>query len=292
MKLFYILAKKKIAEEFSKKTNFKLQKAKIAKFLDGDIYVQLSQKIKGESCIILGGTEKDQLLETSFLAHTLKKEGAKKIIAILPYMAYSRQDRDIKGKSMGIKIVGDILRVSGIDKVITIDLHSKECIKNFSIPLITINPYKYFIKYITINNENEISLVSPDYGAIDNVKNFKNALNKKNNIPIFYIKKKRTDKDIMIIKSHGVVLKDVILVDDILNSGDTIIKAVREVKKRGAKNITIVVTHALFTGNKWKKLWNLGVKKILCTDSVGKRQNDKRIIYIKSSEIINDNFNK
>lgn len=286
MKLFYIPSKKNIAQNISKITNISIGKSEVNKFLDGDLYAIIKDNINKKRCLILGGTEKEQILETAILSHTLKKEGAKEITAIIPYLAYARQDRNIKGKSLGINFIGNILKVSGVSRVISIDIHSSECKKHFPVPLISLSPYNLFAKKINPKKNQEVSMVTPDKGAIDNALYFIKALNNKFKIPIFYINKKRTEQKIKIVKSYGVVMKDIILVDDILNSGDTIINAVKETKKKGAKNMTIVVSHGLFNGNKWKKLWGLGVKAIYCTDSVGKKIKDKRIHYIKSAEII------
>ena len=273
---------KKEAKIIAKELRLNLGNALVGRFLSRDFYVKLQTAVRNKKCYLLGGTIDDELIQTLLLAHTLKKEGAKEIIALIPYLSYARQDKNEKGKSLGVRFEGELFKTVCIKKVYAIDLHSEADQKLFPIPIISINPYKVLSEKIP-QNLRGATIVAPDRGAIDNAKKLKKILQNKQ--PIVYFKKKRLGENVTTRKLIGRVGTRVVVADDILDTGQTIIHAAKELKKKGVRKITIVATHALFSGKNWQKMWKLGVKKIYCTDSAGRRIKDPRVIYTSIAPI-------
>jgi ribose-phosphate pyrophosphokinase len=208
-----------------------------------------------------------QLLSTLLLAHTLKKEGASKVTAVLPYMAYARHDKDKPGQSIATAWLGSIFEASGCDGVISVDLHSKTVKELFPIPLLSIASAGLFAEAMKQHGLCGATIVAPDEGAIARCE----AVRMVAGLPpaeIPYFEKHRTKTGIVHSGPIGWVDSRAVIVDDILDTGITLISACEKLAGAGVKEITVMVTHGLFTGERWKRLWQLGVERIFCTDSV------------------------
>lgn len=281
--LFTIPKYEKKAKKIVRELKLKLGRAEVGRFLSRDFYVKLQTAVRNKRCYLLGETIDNELIQTLLLAHTLKKEGAKEIIALIPYLGYARQDKNEKGKSLGARFEGDLLKTVGIKKVYVIDLHSEADKKLFPIPIISINPYKILSEKI-FQSFRQATIVAPDHGALDNAEELKKVL--RNRTAIAYIEKKRVGENVISKKLIGKVGLRAIIVDDILDTGQTIIHAAGELKKKGVEEIIVIITHALFSGKNWRKIWRLGVKKIYCTDSAGRRVKDARVNYTDIARIL------
>ena len=268
MLIFPFPAYKRMAKKLSKETGILLGSFAAMRFLNQEVYITSKTNVSGKTCIVLGSIAPpdEQLLSILLLSHTLKKEGAKRIILLLPYLGYSRHDKDKKGESCATACVGQMLAASGVDEVVTIDVHSDVDIDLFPIPLISLSPTELFANVIHEKHLTNATIVAPDRGAIRRADAL--ALSSQTIFPASYITKKRTKKSITHFTLHGDVSKQVIIIDDILDTGATLLSAVRKLREAGAKEMIIMVTHGLFTGTLWKKLFKLGVKTIYTTDSV------------------------
>lgn len=266
--LFAFPEYKRMAHFLYKKNSLNLGNFWVRRFPNQEIYVTLGTKVKNQDCLILGSISPpdEQLLEFSLLAHTLKKEGARKTIALLPYLAYSRQDKDKKGESMAADWVGKILDAIGIDQVVTIDVHSPEVAQIFPFPLEALTPANIFASEIKKLSLLDATLVAPDKGAFNRTHDVLEAAGMQE--PIVYLKKERAKRGVRHLNLQGSISPKVVLVDDILDTGNTLISVCEKLQSQGVKEIVIMVTHGLFTGNAWQKLWSLGVKNIYTTDSV------------------------
>lgn len=238
------------------------------RFPNQEMYITLGNKVRNQDCLIVGSISPpdEHLLELSLLAHTLKKEGAREIIALLPYLAYSRQNKDKKGESMATDFIGKILDASGINQVATIDVHSPKVAQMFPFPPEALTPANIFAQELKKLSLLDATLIAPDEGAFGRTHDVLEAAGMQE--PIIYLKKERTKRGVEHLSLQGNVGKKVVLIDDILDTGSTLISACEKLQPLGAKEIVIMVTHGLFTGNAWQKLWSLGVKNIYTTDSI------------------------
>lgn len=244
----------------------------INRFSNQEIYVSLNSEVANQDCLILGSISppEQNLFSLLLLADTLKKQEALSTTVCLPYLSYGRADRDEYNKSLTIKWIGRLFKASSVDKLITFEAHSQLDQKLFPIPLISISTSEIFAKQIIKLSLEKYSLVSPDEGAIDLCQVTANLINSAQ--PIAYFKKKRDKKGIIHSTLIGKVRPQVIILDDILDTGATLLSCTSQLAKVGVNNIVIMVTHGLFTGSKWKKLWQNNVTEIYSTDTTQPRK--------------------
>lgn len=241
----------------------------VSRFENGEMHLDIQPPINGAHCVILGSISPPdaQLVSTLLLAHTLKKEGARKVTAVLPYLAYARHDKDKPGESMATAWIGSIVEASGCDGVISVDVHSKAAKQLFPVPLISISSAGVFAEAMKRYGLCGATIVAPDEGAMARCEAVRTA----GGLPpaeIPYFEKHRTEKGIVHSGPIGRVGAQVVIIDDILDTGITLISACEKLAKAGVKEISVMVTHGLFTGERWRQLWQTGVKRIFCTDSV------------------------
>jgi ribose-phosphate pyrophosphokinase len=239
------------------------------RFHNGELFIELETPVAGEDCFILGSiTPPDsQLLSTLLLAHTLRKEGAKQITGLLPYLAYSRQDKNKPRQSLAAAWTGAVALASGLDRILTIDVHSCDDERLFPIPLISISPAAIFAAALRSCQLAEATIIAPDKGAIARCEAIRAAAGlAPTAIPWF--EKHRVETRIEHTCFTGEVGLQAVLVDDILDTGATLVSACQRLFCSGVEDIQIMVTHGLFSGTDWEALWALGVSRIFCTDSV------------------------
>jgi ribose-phosphate pyrophosphokinase len=262
-------------------------KFKLERFSNEEIHIALQDKVKDRKCYVLGSISPPDSNLFSFLAlcHTLKKEKAASVTAVLPYFAYSRHDKNEPHKSHMIALIAQLLYDAGVNRIITVDVHSKEAERLFSGTLHSLSPAKLFAQEIQSHAMKDATVVAPDKGAIERCVRLSKEL--KNIDEIAYFIKQRTSKGISHSKLHGHVSECVIIVDDMLDTGGTLISCCKCLSRQGVKEIWIIVTHGLFTGNKWKQLWKLGVTRIYCTNTIPLAEyiRDKRIVVLPISPI-------
>ena len=241
----------------------------IRRYDNQELNAHVQGSVTGKHCLILGSIAPpdETLLSLTLLAHTLKKEGADHVTALLPYLAYTRQDKTKPGESLGVAWMGTLLKSSGIDQVLTLDVHSERDKELFPIPLISLSTDMLFADAIAKHGLRDATIVAPDNGALVRCEAIKRAAA----IPSVetpYFEKKRTDKGIVHHGPIGKVGTKAVIVDDMLDTGGTLISACEKLRTVGVQEIYIFVTHGLFTGKSWRQLWSLGVNRIFCTDTV------------------------
>jgi ribose-phosphate pyrophosphokinase len=240
----------------------------VHRFPNQELYITVKARVRGEHCVILGSiTPPDEhVLSLLLLAHTLKKEGARRVTALLPYLAYSRHDKSKPGESLAVAWAGSLFRASGIDGVITADLHSQRDEHLLALPVTSLSTATLFAEQIKLHGLTDATLVAPDNGAIRRCCEVRAAAGMSGEI--FHFEKERTLQGITHTGSKGDIRSTVVVVDDMLDTGGTLVSACEQLNEKGAREIYIMVTHGLFTGSQWERLWELRVKKIFCTDTI------------------------
>lgn len=186
--------------------------------------------------------------------------------AFIPYLAYSRQENEEPQKSQIASLIGRLLKASGIDEVFTVDVHSSLVKKMFPLPLHSLSSAPLFAERIKSLSWLSYTLVAPDHGAIERCREVAALANGLKEI--VWISKARHAKGVSHSEIFGKVQERVVIIDDILDTGQTLISCCKRLITEGAREMIVMVTHGLFTGSVWKELWKLGVKKIYCTDTV------------------------
>jgi ribose-phosphate pyrophosphokinase len=254
-----------------------------SRFNNGELFIAVETEVRRKECAIFGSfTPPDsELLTTLLLAHTLWKEGAKSIVGVVPYVAYSRQDKNKAGQSLAAAWTGELARASGIDRIVTIDAHSAADEQLSPIPFKSVSPAPVFAAALREYHLTGATIIAPDKGAITRCEAIRAAAGLDSGaIPWF--EKQRLETGIQHLAFHGETGMHVILVDDILDTGATLISACERLLCAGVEDIQIMVTHGLFTGSGWERLWGLGVSRIFCTDTVSRIATDESRIVILS----------
>jgi ribose-phosphate pyrophosphokinase len=269
MLLFSFSAYENIAQRLRGVASVRAGRFAVGRYDNRELHARIDGPVSGEHCLILGtiAPPDECLLSVTLLAETLKKEGAHKITAVFPYLAYSRQDKDKPGESLGTAWVGAFLKSSGIDEVLTVDVHSERDQQLFPIPLISLSTAPLFAGALKKYRLTDATIVAPDNGAISRCQNVKRAAG----MPMGetpYFEKKRTEKGILLHGPVGRVRAKAVFVDDMIDTGGTLVSACEKLRSIGVEEIHILVSHGLFTESSWTKLWSLGVKRIFCTDTV------------------------
>lgn len=269
-------------------------KFELGRFENGELFVSVLTPARTAHCVVLGSIAPpdERLLSLTLLAHTLKKEGSTKVTAFLPYLAYSRQDKAKAGKSLAAAFVGSLLQASGVDEVFTIDVHSERDKQLFPIPLVSTFPIDVFAHAIKKYRLADTTLVAPDNGAIPRCQAVHNALGGPAS-DIAYFEKQRDETGITHTGLFGRVGPRVLMLDDMLDTGATLISACEKLVQAGAREIYIMVTHGLFTGTGWKKLWSFRVQRIFCTETVPATQDildEPRITRLPIAQLLREQF--
>jgi len=230
-----------------------------------ELFLILHTPVVGKVCKVFGtlGASAQKVLELLLLCHTLKKEGALQVSLLSPYMGYSRQDHNEFMRSYGLKWTFDLLQAAGVDEVITIDIHEpllSEILFTKS-HLINISPFSLWEPYFYQYAQQGYSFVFPDKGAFQRYTPL-------HAFSCAYFEKKRTLENVEVVGMHGKMHQRVVIVDDILDSGKTLLQTCIALQKLGVKESVVFVTHGVFSDIAWHQIFTLGVKFIYCTNSL------------------------
>jgi ribose-phosphate pyrophosphokinase len=265
--LYALPVHRRLADTLQALTLLEQGNSAIGRFPNGELHVEIDAAPAGRDCIILGAVAPpdEYLLSTLLLGHTLKKEGAREIIALLPYLGYARHDRAEPRKSRAAAWLGEVLRASGVSRVVAIDVHSSLIHQLFPIPVVSISAAPVFAAEIGKLALTDPVVVAPDQGALERCEAVRRAAGILR--PLAHLTKTRTPEGVRHSILQGAVGRDAILVDDILDTGATLVSAGEALQQAGVRKMVVMATHGLFTGTAWERLWSLGVTRMYCTDS-------------------------
>ncbi len=242
--------------------------AAVARVANGEIQVRIETAARGRVCAVLGSLAPpdQQLLSVLLLADTLRREGAREVIGLLPYLGYARQDRPEPGASLGVAWAGTLAAAAGIERVITLDVHSHDAARRFGIPLVSLSPAPLFASALMRDGLHELTVVAPDEGALGRCEEVRRSAGI--SIPVAHLNKRRDPHGVTHSELVGDVSTRVAIVDDILDTAGTLVSACAKLVQAGVREIVVCVTHGLFTGERWHELPSLGVRRIYTTDTV------------------------
>ncbi len=262
-----------IAKSVARKLNATYSPVFISDFPDGDLYLKFNGPVKGKTVVIIHSFQphsNDSLLRVLFAAETAKDLGAKKIILAAPYLAFLRQDaRFHPGEAISSKVMAKHLSTC-IDKIITIDGHLHRYRKLdmlFSIPGKDLTANPLIADYIHKNIRNDLVIVGPDWESFQWAERIANKIG----VPVTVFEKKRhTSRKVSVkmIKPVALKGKHVIIVDDIISTGHTVIEAAKLAYHQGAKDVSTVAVHGLFVENAFSKLKRAGLRQIITTNCI------------------------
>ena len=274
---------KELGQEILKFSNFEQGNYELVRFTNQEFQVLIHSKVKNLPAVFIGTTAPphNQMWEFFLVCHTLRKEGVKKILAILPYLAYMRHDQNNPKEDLAANLMAKFFENSGVTELYTIDIHSEDALSFFKIPITSISPINLFAQKIKDLNFKADFVVSPDGGALKRAVELRRELNIKDKLVVFAKQRHCGSDPVSLLCDGKITGTKAIVIDDILDTGQTLINCVKKLKENGVKEILIVVTHGIFSGEKWQKLFDYGVTKIITTDSipsVKEKSSDKIIV--------------
>ena len=263
---------KSLSEAISKKLSLKLGDSKVERFSDGEISVKIEENVRGMDVFLIQPTSPpahENLMELVIMVDALKRSSASRITAVIPYYGYARQDRRVRSERVPIsaKVVADILERSGIDRVLTVELHSEQIQGFFDIPVDNVYGTRIIHDDIIKQKLNEILIVSPDVGGVIRSR----ALAKVLDLSDLAIIDKRRDEDNQseVMNVIGEVNgKDCVLVDDMVDSAGTLCNAAGALKDRGARKVYAYIVHPVLSGDAIKKINKSKLDQLVVTDTI------------------------
>ncbi len=261
-------------------------KVLIKRFNDGEIWTKFIDNVRGQDVYIVQPTHPpaENLMELLIMLDAAKRASAKRVTAVLPYFGYARQDRkDQPRVSISAKLVANLITVTGADRVITMDLHAAQIQGFFDIPFDHLYASPIFTP-IFKNKIKNLVVASPDVGGIKLARSYANRLD----AGLVVIDKRRSKhNEIAEMNIIGDVKgKNVLIVDDLIDTGGTIIKAVEKLKENGAREIYAAITHPLFSGDSFEKIDKSPITKLYVTDSIPLKQKSDKIVVKTASTLL------
>ena len=280
MKLLTGNSNKILSKNIAKYLRSKLVNSSIRKFSDGEIYVEINENIRGNSIFIIqsiSSPANDNLMELLLCIDALKRSSAKNITAVIPYFGYARQDRKVVPRtSISAKLVSNLITKAGADRVVTVDLHAGQIQGFFDIPVDNLFATPIFARHVRKKiKSKKIICVAPDVGGTERAR----ALGKLLNVGLAIVDKRRPKPgQSQVMNIIGDVKNQTcIIVDDIIDSGGTIVNAAKALKERGAKEVFVYITHGVLSGDAVKKIKNSVIKNLVITDTIDNVEKTKNV---------------
>ncbi len=273
---------KKIAETLGKD----LGNLELKRFSDGEIWVKYGENIRGQDVFLVQSTNppSDNLMELLIMIDAARRASARMITAVIPYFGYARQDRkDQPRVAISAKLIANLLTTAGTGRIITMDLHAAQIQGFFDIPFDHLYGSSVFRSHLDIETDNLV-VVSPDVGGIKIAR----AYAKLFNCGLVVIDKRRPKQNLAEVMHiiGDVENKDVLIVDDLIDTAGTFVGAIEALKKKGAKKIFGAVTHPVLSGEAMKRIADAQIEKLFVSDSINIQGSDTdKIKIISASEI-------
>ncbi len=272
MKIISGPASKDLAERISAITGFANVPVAFKVFPDGESYVRLETSVHGEDVAIVQTTcppaQDARLFQLAFMADAAKRGGAAKVTAVVPYLAYARQDKMfLAGEGISVETVSRVLKAAGIDRLITVNIHSEHTLQNFPFPAKTVSAIPLLAEYFVNKGFKGAFAISPDKGAMYIANQAKSILSG----DAGYLEKQRdryTGQTKQTATHLNVKNQTVIIFDDIISTGGTIVGAAKILREQGAKHVFCACVHGLLIEDAEKRILEAGVEEIVGTDSV------------------------
>jgi len=263
---------KQLAEEIVKKLGMRLSDATVTQFSDGEIFVRINESVRGRDVFVIQSTNnpaEKHLMELMIMVDALRRASANSVTAVIPYFGYARQDRTVEPRvPITAKLVANLLTTSGINRMVTMDLHAGQIQGFFDIPVDNLYASPIITKYLIENDmqgENFV-IVSPDAGGVPRARAYAKILN----TSLAIIDKRRTApneaKAMHVI--GDVKNKHVIIVDDMIDTAGTLTEAANAVLEMGAKSVRACATHAVLSGPAIERIVNSALEEVVVTNTI------------------------
>ncbi len=286
LQIFSGRANRPLAEKISKYIGKNLGGLDIKNFSDGELWVKFIDNVRGDDVFIIQSTQTpaENLMELLIAIDAAKRASARKVTAVIPYFGYARQDRkDQPRVAITAKLVADLIVEAGADRIITMDLHAPQIQGFFNVPVDHLYSSVVLVEYLRNKAIENLAVVSPDVGGIKMAR----AYAKRLNADIVLIDKRRPTHNVVEVMSivGNVEGKNVLIVDDLIDTGGTFTNAVQALKEAGAKKVYGACTHPLLSGKAMEKINASEVEKLFVCDTLPLVQSSPKIEVLSVANI-------
>jgi len=274
MKIFSTEESRKIANQICEKLGVELSKTEKEKFSDGEFAISLKRTVRGDKAFIVGSTHQsnynDNFMELLMMIRAAKDSNAKEVVVINPYYGFARQDRKVKDRScITAKLTADMIKTAGATSIVTVDIHARQIQGFFDFPSDNIDGYRMLLPYLESTMTDDTIICSPDQGGYVRASIFAKELG---NLNMAVINKRRErPNEIASMELIGDVNgKDVVIIDDMIDTAGTLCKAVSYLKEEGAKSVRAIITHPVLSGNAFSNLNDSDLDELIISDTIPK----------------------
>ncbi len=286
VKIFSGTGSNELAEKIAKRFGTPLGKVNIQKFSDGEFQPVFLESIRGDYVFLVQSTfaPSDNLMELLLMIDAAKRASAYKIIAVVPYYGYARQDRKDKPRvAVGSRLVATLLEAAGANRVITMDLHAPQIQAFFDIPVDHLDSSAIFIPYIERLKLENITFAAPDVGSTNRVREIASYFNA--DMVICDKHRKRANEITSMVVIGDVTDRNVILIDDICDTGGTLTKSAGLLKENGAISIRALCTHPVLSGNAYENIENSVLQELVVCDTIPLKKQCSKIKVLSVADL-------
>ena len=275
-----------LARKISKSLDIEICNTSVVEFSDGEFEPSFDETVRGSHVFLVQSTipPSENLMELLLMIDAAKRASAYKIIAVIPYFGYARQDK--KGKPrvpIGAKLVANLLMAAGVDRIMTMDLHADQIQGFFEVPVDHLYASTLFVPYVQGLNLDNLIIASPDMGGTKRANTYAKFLNSQ--VVVCYKHREKANEISKMMIIGDVKGKNVILVEDMVDTAGTLTKAADLMIDNGAKSVRAICTHGLFSSNAYERINNSKLTEVVVTDTILKKHNSEKIKVITTAEI-------
>ncbi|MFQ5847447.1 MAG: ribose-phosphate diphosphokinase [Candidatus Methylomirabilales bacterium] len=290
--LFSGNANRKLAQEIAEYLGIPLGLAEVSQFSDGEVFVQVNENVRGADVFVIQPTSPPvdhHLVELLIMIDALRRASAQRITAVIPYYGYSRQDRKVQPRvPISSKLVADLIAVSGASRVLTMDLHAGQIQGFFNLPVDHLFAAPVLLRYFQERGWTGGVVVAPDAGGVERARAFAKRLG----TPLAFIDKRRegpNDAKVMHIVGD-VDGRDVIIVDDMIDTAGTITQAVVALRDKGARRIYASCTHPVLSGPAMERIEGSALEEVVVTNTIplDERRSSKKLIVLSVAPLLGE----
>ncbi|MEY3820059.1 MAG: hypothetical protein RL337_240 [Bacteroidota bacterium] len=286
VKIFSGTGSQELAQKIAQRFGAPIGKVNIQRFSDGEIQPVFLESVRGDYVFLVQSTfaPTDNLMEMLLMIDAAKRASAYKIIAVIPYYGYARQDRKDKPRvAIGSKLIATLLESAGANRVITMDLHAAQIQGFFDVPVDHLDSSAIFIPYINDLKLQNLAFAAPDVGSTNRVREIASYFNAE--MVICDKHRKRANEIASMVVIGDVTGKDIILVDDICDTGGTLAKAAGLLKEKGARSVRAMITHPVLSGNAYANIENSVLEELVVCDTIPLKQESAKIKVISVADL-------
>jgi ribose-phosphate pyrophosphokinase len=289
VKIFSGRASLYLSEQIAASYGVKLGDVKVLEFSDGEFQPSFEETVRGQDVFIVQSTmpPSDNLFELLLMVDAAKRASARKIIAVIPYFGFARQDRKDKPRvAIGAKLVANMLMAAGVDRLITMDLHADQIQGFFEVPVDHLYASTLFLAELEKLDNGNLIMAAPDAGGAKRANSYAKKLN--TGLAICHKQRKQANEVAEMTVIGDVEGKDVILIDDMCDTAGTLTKAADLFMEKGAKSVRAFCTHAVLSGPAFERIENSKLTELIVTDTIPMKQHSDKIRVISVAELFSD----